>query len=170
MFPRFPTFLSSFPLSFPAHRPISPLLAVFWFSFPLEPNSINCELASPASRPRYYGPQIVRNYRWFSSKDHLKKKKTPIESHSQRLIHGNVFVEKLPSKELPSMYINRVKIVRSSANVSVAFYFGAQEKKTNATVFSRVLRDSTPRYVSPLVGRSIGWLVGRPPLYFFGVF
>ena len=33
-------------------------------------------------------------------------------------------------------------------------------------IFSRVLRDSTPRYVSP----SVGWLVGRSPFYFFGVF
>ena len=34
------------------------------------------------------------------------------------------------------------------------------------TLFSRVLRDSTPRYVGPLVG----WLVGRSPFYFLGVF
>ena len=28
-------------------------------------------------------------------------------------------------------------------------------------IFSRVLRDSTPRYVSLLVGLLVGWLVGR---------
>ena len=33
-------------------------------------------------------------------------------------------------------------------------------------LFSRVLRDSTPRYVGPLVG----WLVGRSSFHFFGVF
>ena len=33
-----------------------------------------------------------------------------------------------------------------------------------------MLRDSTPRYVGPSVGRSVGWLVGRSPFYFFGVF
>ena len=32
--------------------------------------------------------------------------------------------------------------------------------------FSRVLRDSTPRYVGP----SVGWSVGRSPFYFFGAF
>ena len=36
-------------------------------------------------------------------------------------------------------------------------------------VFSRVLRDSTPRYVGPSVGRSVGWSVGRlvSPLFTF---
>ena len=33
-------------------------------------------------------------------------------------------------------------------------------------VFSRVLRDSSPRFVRPLVGR----LVGQSPFYFFVVF
>ena len=36
----------------------------------------------------------------------------------------------------------------------------------NRQIFSRVLRDSTPRYVGPLVRRSVGW----SPFYFFGVF
>ena len=36
--------------------------------------------------------------------------------------------------------------------------------------FSRVLRNSTPHYVSPLVGRSVGRSVGWSPFYFFGVF
>ena len=34
------------------------------------------------------------------------------------------------------------------------------------SLFSHVLRDSTPRYVGPSVGR----LVGRSSFYFFGVF
>ena len=42
------------------------------------------------------------------------------------------------------------------------------------SIFSRVLRDSTPRYVSRLnsrsVGRLVGRLVSRSPFYFFGVF
>ena len=33
-------------------------------------------------------------------------------------------------------------------------------------LFSRVIRDSTPRYV----GRSVSWSVGRSPFYSFGVF
>ena len=37
-------------------------------------------------------------------------------------------------------------------------------------LFSRVLRDSTPRYVGQLVGRPVGWLVGPSPFYFFGIF
>ena len=37
-------------------------------------------------------------------------------------------------------------------------------------LFSRVLRDSTPRYVGPLVGSAVGWSVGWSPFYFFGVF
>ena len=37
-------------------------------------------------------------------------------------------------------------------------------------IFSRVLRDSTPRYVGRSVGRLVGWLVGRSPFSFFGVF
>jgi len=39
--------------------------------------------------------------------------------------------------------------------------------KTRQFIFSRVLRDSTPRYVGPLVGRSPLYL---SPFYFFGVF
>ena len=35
-----------------------------------------------------------------------------------------------------------------------------------AVFFSRVLRDSTPRYV----GRSVGRSIGRSPFYFFGAF
>ena len=37
-------------------------------------------------------------------------------------------------------------------------------------LLSRVLRDSTPRYVGPSVGWSIGRLVGQSPLYFFWLF
>ena len=37
-------------------------------------------------------------------------------------------------------------------------------------LFSRVLRDTTPRFVRWLVGRSAGWLVGRSPFDFFYVF
>ena len=33
--------------------------------------------------------------------------------------------------------------------------------KQYVRVFSRVLRDTTPRFVCPSVGRSVGWLVGR---------
>ena len=36
--------------------------------------------------------------------------------------------------------------------------------------FGCVLRDSTPSYVSPLVGGLINWSVGWSPFYFFGVF
>merc|ERR1711911_516771 len=35
-----------------------------------------------------------------------------------------------------------------------------KQKKMDA-VFSRVLRDTTPRFVRRSVGRSVGWLVGR---------
>ena len=37
-------------------------------------------------------------------------------------------------------------------------------------IFSRVLRDSTPRYVGRSVSRSVGRSVGRSLFYFFGVF
>ena len=38
-------------------------------------------------------------------------------------------------------------------------------------LFSRVLRDSTPRYVDPSVGRLVGWSpFYLSPFYFFGVF
>ena len=37
-------------------------------------------------------------------------------------------------------------------------------------VSSRVLRDSTPRFVGWSVGRLVGWSVGRFPFYFFAVF
>ena len=37
-------------------------------------------------------------------------------------------------------------------------------------LFSRVLRDSTLRYVGPSVGSAVGWSVGWSPFYFFGVF
>ena len=42
--------------------------------------------------------------------------------------------------------------------------------KRAASVSSRVLHDSTPRYVGPLVGRSVGRLVSWSRFYFFGVF
>ena len=35
--------------------------------------------------------------------------------------------------------------------------------KIYLSVLSRVLRDSTPRYVDPSVGRLVGWSVGRSP-------
>ena len=42
--------------------------------------------------------------------------------------------------------------------------------ESHMMLFSCVLRDSIPRFVRPLVGRSVGWLVGRSPFYFFYVF
>ena len=40
--------------------------------------------------------------------------------------------------------------------------------KRAASVSSRVLQDSAPRYVGPLVGRSVGWSVG--PVFTFLAF
>ena len=37
-------------------------------------------------------------------------------------------------------------------------------------LFSRLLRDSTPRFVGLSVSQLVGWLVGWSPFYFFGVF
>ena len=42
--------------------------------------------------------------------------------------------------------------------------------KRAVSVSSRVLHDSTPRYVGPLVGRSVSQLVSWSRFYFFGVF
>ena len=41
-------------------------------------------------------------------------------------------------------------------------------KNGTTYIFSRVLRDSTPRYVGPSVGPSVGWLVGRSVGPLFG--
>ena len=46
------------------------------------------------------------------------------------------------------------------------FHVAPFEKNPKLNVFSRVLRDSTPRFVGP----SVGWSVGRSPFYFFSVF
>ena len=37
-------------------------------------------------------------------------------------------------------------------------------------IFSRMLRDSIPRFVRLSVGRLVDWSVGQSPFYFFYVF
>ena len=61
---------------------------------------------------------------------------------------GDNYNQKMNKLESPTVYWNYVESI----------------------LLSRVLRDSTPRYVGPSVGQSVGWSVGRSPFYFFGVF
>ena len=42
--------------------------------------------------------------------------------------------------------------------------------RSHTIIFIRTLRDSTPRFVRPLVGWLVGRLVGRSPFYFFYLF
>ena len=73
---------------------------------------------------------------------------------------------------------------KKEQNKEIKFF--RQEKKTKSgcfhlsflkafdavprSLFSRVLRDSTPHYISPSVSQLVGWLVGQSPFYFFSVF
>ena len=57
------------------------------------------------------------------------------------------------------LYIKLDKLWNKAASKQIKIMIMGSFKRA-ASVSSRVLRDSEPHYVGPLVGRSVGWLVG----------
>ena len=64
-----------------------------------------------------------------------------------------------------------IEVKSGKTRISAPAHPSATDGRVSGLVFSRVLRDSTPRFVGPSVGPSVRPSIGPSvTLYFFGVF